>query len=152
MKAAQINASRFHPGFRLSVAVGAGLIALLLAAGVSANHQWSDTLGGVNLYAESWVAPQPSTTWWQGGGQSSSNQNITNIEITSVGWEYCTNQWYARWSEYDPRTNANLTDGYGWAYRFSGCATHCVDTDSSHYFHQSGSFGASPTTWQMACY
>ena len=135
----------------LLLAAGIAL-AILLAGRVSASHEWWDNLGGVELYATSWVAPQPSTTWWQGGGESWASEAITTIEITSTGWEYCTNQWYARWSERDSRSGTGYADGYGWAYRMFPCETHCVDTDSSHYFYRSGSFSASPYTWQMACY
>jgi hypothetical protein len=106
---------------------------------LASHNPWQDTLGGVDLYANSSTAKD--TLIWEGTGQSSASQNITSISVDSVFYEYCHPNWVPRDDDLDSHSNDDFAESYYWTYY--GCGEYpsvCVRTTSDHYFQRNSPF------------
>lgn len=134
---------------QLSVIALAAIAILTLAGGAWANPSYHDQLGSppVTLDGLSDVS-YPGGTTWNGSGTSQSSSAISTIEADVTFRELCNGSWSNRGGGLD--SNDNATDAHitsGNITHFINCSgLHQCETDTSHFFFQSGQFGSSPVT------
>jgi hypothetical protein len=106
---------------------------------LASHNPWEDTLGGVDLFANSGTGRY--SDHWEGSGQSTASANITSISVDTEGREWCDPNWVHRWDDSDSNSNDDFAQADGWwTY---GCGEYpqvCVRATSDHNFQNNSPF------------
>ena len=131
-----------HPILAASIVLVSAVFVLVGAVGATT---WSDTVGGVDLDAETEITFVGNN--WYGDATSDASTNIDDIDAEITGYEHCDGtNYYLRFHD----TDSNANDDHAFASdstNIMSCSTgHCYYAAGEHYFREVGSFTASSDT------